>query len=247
MASYDRKSQQSSTPTLAPQIVEEGPVEASYGNAAMAECLPAVEQEASLLDFCEEDTGIEVAFVGIDLPGTDGACEVLDTQETFVTHVYLRTEDGSWSAGFTMGDGLSPIDVYTPEPRAAEAPQGVVGTVRQADPESQAMSAEELQDAVKVNAATMDPGKYDALGNNCGDFVRKVLDASHLVSVMPHLSGAAGDLTAAQHPIVDAVAQGITDGVDWVGGLVQGDSLDGAERESLGQGADAASLRFSAA
>ncbi len=238
MASYDRKTQQQTT--TATQTVESEETEATYGNAAAAGMLPGVEDESTLLDTCGEDTGIEVVLVDISaVPdwAVDQAAAALGSAPMFIKHVYVRSDDG-WSAGFSAPAAGGPIAVQIPEPRAAEAPSAVIKTVRQTDEVSQAMTSDELKETLQANAAKTNPGKYDALGNNCGDFVRELLDGSHLMSVIPHLSGVAGDLTASQHEHIDDGMQAATDATS---------DLDGEDVYNMRQGAEKASSLFAGA
>jgi hypothetical protein len=238
MASYDRKTQQQTT--TATQTVEGEDTEATYGNAAAATMLPGVEDESTLLDTCGDDTGIEVVMVDINaVPewAVDAGAAAMGTSPMVIKHVYVRSDDG-WSAGFTEPAGGGAIAVQIPEPRAAEAPSAVIKTVRQPDEVSQAMTSDELKETIQANAAKTNPGKYDALGNNCGDFVRELLDGSHLMSVIPHLSGSAGDLTASQHPYIDAGLQAVTDSTS---------EADGEDVYNMRQGAATASSLFAGA
>lgn len=125
---------------------------------------------AARVDRSHEPTGVFTCYTQI-IPGVD--------------HVYIAFEDG-YTVGFSRGpgEGMDDIRLQSPEPgRANEIARHP--TRRRRDPECRSKTAAEIQAQIRHYVATVDPGPYHLIGNNCGDWVRRALEQAWLVPETP--------------------------------------------------------------
>jgi hypothetical protein len=132
----------------------------------------------------ESSTGVYICYVPLSV------FPKFVPSNTLADHAFIQFDDG-WSAGFTIQDEEQGKEnkpkktkkdarIHIPEPRRNDPRKVVYSTERKEDSTSQSKTSAEIKQAIKTYAQTVDPGRYNLVTNNCGNWVQKAFNASFL-------------------------------------------------------------------
>jgi hypothetical protein len=93
-----------------------------------------------------------------------------------IDHAFIEFDDG-WSAGFTRQEGESKEDarIISPEPRRNDPRKTCYAAERKDSEECQTKPSNEIKRCIQTEARK-DPGRYHAILNNCGDWVKRTFN-----------------------------------------------------------------------